>query len=608
MEKKVKPHYTNEDRTPIKQMRLIFADFICKYLFNLCYPCSIVFLVLVSSCAQIVAPGGGIKDETPPRVVKYSPDSAQLNFKSRSIEITFDEFVHLQDLNNQLIISPPMENTPEINLKNKKLIIDLNKKDSLKPNTTYCISFGNAIQDFNENNPSDNFRYIFSTGSYIDSLMVKGKVENAFDHKTEKGILVMLYSDLSDSVVYKKLPEYFAKTKEDGTFQINNIRNGNYKIVALKDVNANYKYDGESEMIGFVDTLVNPNEKKNILIELFQEPAKKIFLKKQYHYSYGKVVLVFNQGSDSIKVTNLSKDLKGVQELFDYSKNKDTLTYWIANYQKDSLKLLVSNGNKVLDTVEFKMIKKEDALNSKRSPLKLSVVSSPNGNQGFDLDSEIKLVFNHPISLESKFEKFIFKQDSLAYVGKKGSRLDFLSEGIFSFVLCAAEGDSLGEIIFKKGHPNEAVPNFLSINKLILLKENTNYHLFIPPATFTDIFGLTNDTIKIDFKTKEEKFYGVMKLKVNVPETKGNYIVQLLDEKESVVRENTIKKTETISYTYLYPQKYKLKIVVDENNNGKWDSGNYLKNIPPEKVIYNRELTTIRSNWDLDLDWIVGGK
>lgn len=567
-----------------------------------------VFLILVSSCAQIVAPGGGKKDEIPPRVVKYSPDSAQLNFKSRSIEITFDEFVHLQDLNSQLIISPPMENTPEINLKNKKLIIDLNKKDSLKPNTTYCISFGNAIQDFNENNPSDNFRYIFSTGSYIDSLMVKGKVENAFDHKTEKGILVMLYSDLSDSVVYKKLPEYFAKTKEDGTFQINNIRNGNYKIIALKDANANYKYDGESEMIGFVDTLVNPNEKKNILIELFQEPAKKIFLKKQYHYSYGKVVLVFNQGSDSIKVTNLSKDLKGVQELFDYSKNKDTLTYWIANYQKDSLKLLVSNGNKVLDTVEFKMIKKEDALNSKRSPLKLSLVSSPNGNQGFDLNSEIKLVFNHPISLESKFENFNFKQDTLAYVGKNGSWLDFLSEGIFSFVLCAVEGDSLGEIIFKKNHPNEAVPNFLSTNKLILLKENTNYHLFIPPGTFTDIFGLTNDTIKIDFKTKEEKFYGVMKLKVNVPETKGNYIVQLLDEKESVVRENEIKKTETISYTNLYPQKYKLKIVVDENNNGKWDSGNYLKKITPEKVIYNRELTTIRSNWDLDLDWIVGGE
>ncbi len=270
-----------------------------------------IILLLISSCAQIVSPGGGKKDITPPQVVRYSPDSAQLNFKSRSIEITFDEFVQLKDLNSQLIISPPLENEPDINLKNKKLIIDLNKKDSLKPNTTYCISFGNAIQDLNENNPIDNFRYIFSTGTYIDSLFVKGKVENAFDHKTEKGVLVMLYSDLRDSMVYKKLPEYFAKTKEDGTFQINNIRNGKYRIIALKDGNANYKYDGETESIGFVDTLINPSEKKNIVIDIFQESSKKVFLKKYFHPSYGKVVLVFNQGTDSLRVTNLTNGFKG---------------------------------------------------------------------------------------------------------------------------------------------------------------------------------------------------------------------------------------------------------------------------------------------------------
>lgn len=593
MEKKVKSNYTNADRTRIKQMRLIFTDFICKYLFNIC---SIVFLILVSSCAQIVALGGGKKDDIPPRVVKYSPDSAQLNFKSRSVEITFDEYVHLQDLNNQLIVSPPMVNTPEVSLKNKKLIIDFNKKDSLKPNTTYCISFGNAIQDLNENIPLDNFRYIFSTGAYIDSLVVKGKVENAFDHKTEKGILVMLYSDLRDSVVYKKLPEYFAKTKEDGTFQINNIRNGNYKIIALKDANANYKYDGDVESIGFVDTLVNPNEKKNIVIELFKEPAKKVFLKKYFHSGYGKVVLIFNQGSDSLRVTNLTNGFKGVQELVDFSRNKDTLTYWIKNFLLDTLKLQVSNGNKILDTVAFKMIKKEDALNSKRSPLKLSVVSSPNGNQNFDLNAGLGLSFSHPISSIVENPKFVFKEDTTlfktkyvpAFIKSNLARIEF---GYID------SNDTQGEsVLFPQGF------------KRFILKENTNYHLFIPPGTFTDIFGLSNDTIKIDFKTREEKFYGVMKLKVTIPETKGNYIVQLLDEKESVVRENSINKTGTINYEYLYPQKYKLKIIVDENNNGKWDSGNYLKNIKAEKVIYNNELITIRSNWDLDLDWIVGGK
>jgi len=561
----------------------------------------LVFLFLISSCAQIVAPGGGKKDITPPRVVKYAPDSAQLNFKSRSIEITFDEFIHLQDLNNQLIVSPPLQNVPDINVKNKKVLIEFNKKDSLKPNTTYCISFGNAIQDLDENNPIDNFRYIFSTGTYIDSLTVKGKVENAFDHKTEKGILVMLYSDLRDSVVYKKLPEYFSKTKEDGSFQINNIRKGKYKIVALKDGNANYKYDGETETIGFSDALVDPSEKKSIAIELFQEPPKKVFLKKHFHNSYGKIVLIFNQGSDSIKVTNLNKDLKGVQELFDYSKNRDTLTYWIANYQKDSIKLQVNNGNKILDTVVFKMIKKEDALNSKRSPLKLSVVSSPKGNMNFDLNASIGFVFSQPVSSIQKNQKLQFKEDSIPFKTKRSPCLYKIKpEQIqFGYIDSAREYEDIN-------NPGTFIASFEF--KKFQLKENTNYHLFIPPGIFTDIFGLTNDTIKIDIKTREEKFYGTMKLKVNIPETKENYIVQLLDEKENVVRENSIKKTETINYEYLYPQKYKLKIIIDENNNGKWDTGNYLKNIQAEKVIYNSELITVRSNWDLDLDWIVGGK
>jgi hypothetical protein len=138
-----------------------------------------------------------------------------------------------------------------------------------------------------------------------------------------------------------------------------------------------------------------------------------------------------------------------------------------------------------------------------------------------------------------------------------------------------------------------------------IVKENTNYHLLILPNTFTDFYGLTNDSIKIDFKTKEEKFYGSVKLNLTVPETKGNYMVQLMDEQEKVVREDYINKSEVLTYTYLYPQKYKLKIIYDENKNYQWDTGNYLLNSQPEKVIYDAEPINIRSNWDADLDWVI---
>lgn len=559
--------------------------------------------LLISSCAQVVAPGGGKRDTEAPKVVKYSPDSAQLNFNSRTIELTFNEYIQLKDLNNQLIISPPLESTPDIKVKNKTLTIDLGKQE-LKPNTTYSINFGNALQDINESNAKENFSYIFSTGSFIDSLKVNGKIQNAFDHKAEKGILVMLYSNMNDSAVYNDQPEYFAKTAADGSFRINNVRRGKYRLVALKDVNSNYKYDGDAENIGFYDSIVDPSAKKEIKLELFPEHAKKIFVKKYMHLSYGKIMLVFNDGSDSIRVKNLRNDKKEVQEIFDFSKNKDTLIYWLRNYDKDSLKLQVSNGSKIIDTLEFKMIKFEDAVKSRRSPLKLAVVSSPKGNQTFDMNSEIKIVFSQPIaSVENA--NVLLKEDTtliknLTYNVNTEDHNKSVSLAYWDSTAMAEDPNDPGKVL-------QAPVKGLFTSR----KENTNYHLFIPPGTFTDIFGLKNDSIQVDFKTKELKFYGSLKLSVKFPPTKGKYIVQLLNSKDAVVNERIVSKpeiTEALNYEYLYPDKYRVKLIYDENGNGKWDTGDYLKGIQPERVLYNPELITIRSNWDAEIEWLITNK
>jgi uncharacterized protein (DUF2141 family) len=558
----------------------------------------------------VVAPGGGPRDDKAPQVVKYIPDSAQLNFNSKLIGITFNEYIQLKDLNSQLIISPPLEKSPEIEIRNKTLFIDLNDQQ-LKPNTTYSISFGNALQDLNESNPKENFSYIFSTGSYIDSLKIKGKVENAFDQKTEKGVLVMLYTDMDDSAIYKKLPAYFAKTAADGSFVINNIRQGKYKIAALKDLNMNYKYDGDAESIGFLDKLVEPETDSSVSLRLFPEAPKKIFLKKYSHPSYGKVVLVFNQGSDSIRINNISNDKKGVQEFIEFSKNKDTLNYWAKNYDKDSLKLQVSNGNYIIDTVEFKTIKLDDALKSKRNPLRLLVMTSPKGSQSFDLGSEFKLTFNNPIA-DNSGGAFL-KEDTLrsnravpVLSGQTELKLMYWDSSTYESIEQNAIGFQVksGMIPFKEW------------------KENTNYKLYIPPGTFTDIFNQKNDTIQIDFKTREMKYYGSLKLNLVYEESNKNaqtvketinpspvlksqeqYILQLLNDKETIVREDIIKGSEIIHYEYLPPNKYKIKLIFDENGNGKWDSGDFLKKIQPENVLYNIEPINIRSNWDAEIEW-----
>ena len=548
--------------------------------------------LLLVSCAQVVAPGGGKKDVTPPKVVKYIPDSASLNFKSKYITLFFDEFVQLKDLNNQLIVSPPLEKALSIKVRNKTLTIDFDKEEILKPNTTYSISLGNAVQDIHENNPIDNFKYIFSTGRFIDSLVVKGKIKNAFDHKTEKGTLVMLYTDFNDSVIYKKKPDYFAKAKEDGTFQINYLRKDRYKLLVLKDANSNYMYDSEVESVGFIDSLVDVAENKNILIDVFQEPVKKLFLKKTTYSTYGKITFVFNKTADSIRITPLNSTFSGKDVFLDYSKNRDTLNYWFRNADKDSIILQVKNGNVVLDTVEFKIIKKEDAAKGRgKGPLKLLVTNSPAGNQNFDLNAEFKIIFNNPI-------------DSLLFRDVATKEIKIFENNVLStdyknlfYALGPLNTISIISKVTGKDGRSEAVP--------FVFKESTNYHLLIPPGTFTDILGLANDTIKIDFKTREAKYYGTLKLTLDIPETKGNYIVQLLDEKESIVRESHIKKAATLFYEYVYPKKYKLKVIYDNNANYKWDTGNLLKKQQPEKVIFNAEPVNTRPNWDLELEWNV---
>ena len=558
-------------------------------LFTFVTYCSFLFIisVFISSCAQQGSPSGGAFDRKPPKVVRYRPDSASVNFNSKSIEITFDEFVQLQELNSQLLISLLLEFQPEITIKKKTLIIEFDKKEILKPNSTYTIRFGKAIRDNHEATALEDFKYIFSTGSYIDSLSVAGNVLYAFDHKTEKSITVMLYSDFSDSAIYKKQPEYFDKTNDAGAFKITNIRPGKYKIVALKDENSNYKYN-EGEVLGFIDTLIEAGKSDALVINLSKENQKKFFVKKKQQEGYGKFSFVFSAESDSLGINILNKDqFKGIKQLVQYSKLKDSITLWIDHVDKDSLVIQTLNGRTILDTVKFKLVKREAALKSSRNPLKLIVKNSLSGM--VDLNNPLAFTFSQPLVKINESIPVMLKEDSLAY----------------SKPLVFKRTDSLFEPVIltttQKFTPKTPIAAKSVRNPL--LKENTNYSLLILPGTFTDFFGFANDSLKLMWKTKEEKFYGTLELKVKFESPSGNYMIQLLDDKENIVRQHIISNSETIFYDYLYPQTYKLKVIFDKNKNGRWDPGDYLRKEQPEKTLYNVEVITIRSNWDLDLEW-----
>jgi len=283
-----------------------------------------IALLLLASCANIVTPSGGSKDITPPAVVKSSPENYSTRFDVDIVTITFDEFIQLQDLRNHLIISPPIEQAPDFRIKGKTVIIKFAEK--LVDNTTYTINFGDAIRDITESNPIENFQYVFSTGDFLDSLSIKGKVENAFDLKTAKGTLVMLYacsntSSEYDSLPYKELPNYFAKTDASGGFKINNIKEGKYQVFALKDENRNYLYDLPNEQIAFLNKTIDPAGSSEILLPLFEETKSKQRLKKAYAEQYGKLTFIFNEPTNNVRLRPLNFSSKKPWEIVDFTKN-----------------------------------------------------------------------------------------------------------------------------------------------------------------------------------------------------------------------------------------------------------------------------------------------
>jgi len=524
----------------------------------------VVAFALLAACANQVAPLGGEKDTKPPKVLHTQPENFSTDFHSKKIEITFDEYVQLKDLSSQLIVSPPLKKIPEIKIKKKSLVIEID--DTLRTNTTYTMNFGNAILDNNEGNPLENYQYVFSTGNRLDSLKVSGKVENAIDKKTEKGILVMLYSEENDSLPLNSRPDYFAKTNDHGVFQVTNIAPGNYRMFALKESNADYLYNTPDENIAFSDSGVAAGSKDHVM-ELFRERPR-IHVLKSYSEEPGKAVVVMNGPAEETGVRLLTDSTKCDFVFFEKSRKRDTVICWYKNLNLDSLVLLFTNASALNDTVSIRLFKGDGKLFSKR---KITLGFTPNFKPGdfFDLNRDMILLLNHPVTAFD-FSKMILSEDSV--------NIRPLS--------VAFTDSTKRNLDIKYGW-----------------KEKSTYRIFIPPGTFTDIFGLKNDTFIVTCRTRQVTDYGTLALKMKLPVKSRHYIVQLVDDKENVYRSSVIASDTTLNYDFLDPKVYRVKIIEDLNRNGEWDTGNYFRKEQPERVSYYPEGITIRSNWDVDVSW-----
>jgi len=553
-----------------------------------------IMLLTAAACATVVPPAGGPVDTTPPVPLLFKPHNKITNYSGEKITIKFDEYVQLKDLNSQLVISPAMPDDPDIYIQGKKLVIV--PPDSLTPNTTYTIFLGNAVVNYKEGLPVKHFQYVLSTGENLDSLRITGKVKNAFDLKTEDGILVMLYKNASDSTPYLQRPYYIAKTYSDGGFLLDNLSEGKYLIFALKDLNSNYIYDQPAEEIAFLDSLLIPAPPKtaddslNLIkpvkvdMYLFKEVEKNQGIKGKKLRSEHLVELYFKKPVTALGVEALNFDAPAEWNYPVFNKNRDSLKLWLTAKMPDTVLIKISDDLQVVDTLRLVLRKpKKQIKNNRRRQPEVETGSKPkppvrisvktNTGAGIDFFGKPALVFNTPVKYFDRQKIKLYRQIDTVY--KPVSFSMFFDDSI------AAD-----RLYFD-----------------VKLEEESSYKIFIPDSVFFDIFGNTNDTIEARFGTTRQRNYGSLKLKV-VYNDSIPLLIQLLNDKDGVLRQDLLTDS-IVYYRWLKPGKYKIKAVKDRNGNGKWDTGNYLEGVLPERVFFMSSPVNIRANWDIEHKWII---
>jgi uncharacterized protein (DUF2141 family) len=537
--------------------------FICSKIPELKKIQSLFLIVLVlsfSQCAKKGRPDGGPKDEDAPLFVTANPPYETINFDKNEINIYFNEYIKLKDLSKQLIISPPLnpENPTLISPQGSpSKYIKIQILDTLLENSTYIFDFGNSVQDNNEANTLERFKYVFSTGAYIDSLTLSGSVKNSFKSESVENIKLLLYrldSAYTDSAVYNRKPDYVTSTLDSSNYEFSNLRKGNYLLVALNDAGSDYVFNPKTDEIGFLkDTIWLPRD--SIIkteLSIFKEELPYIF-RRGKEIRKGQLIFGYQGKPSNIKIENLSAVPDNFQTIIFPEKDKDTLNLWHSPIEKDSLIFKISNNN-IIDTITVALRKKQlDSLTVTKITggvlnIKDTLFFSTN-NPIIKIDTS-KINFVHTDSIYITYK---------AFISKKESSVGFLFEKKFK----------------------------------------TSYKLNLYPDALVDIFETSNDTVISQFRTRSIEDYGEISLAIQNPE-KVPVIIQLTDINDVTVAQETSSENKTISFNYLIPKKYKIRIIYDTNNNGKWDTGNYLEKKQPEPVQYFPEVQEIRPNWVLN--------
>ncbi len=584
----------------------------------------ITFCILtILGCANRGSgPQGGPKDTTPPKLLKCTPENGSTNISSNKIQLTFDEIVLVQSTFEKVVISPPQTNMAIIKASGHKVNVEL--QDTLKEKTTYTIDFTTSIVDNNERNELDGFTFSFATGDFIDTLKLSGTIIDAETLNPIPNLIVGIHSNLNDTA-FTSIPfDRITKTNNEGKFTISNIKEGEYHVFAISDIGNNYYFDIPTEKIAFDDSIYTPictteitydtishyaiiDSTNNIIdstqliidsivtkydhiytpndvvLFAFTEKNNRQYLSKSSRPERHKMVLEFGNRCDSLPIL---KPLNFEDSIFTYilqeSANKDTLTYWLTDtliWQQDTLQIKTTYQKREdsiywqTDTITFlyhepKTNKKKS--NDKKQQAQNHTIKS-NKSASFDVYIPFTLEFDVPTTMTPN--------DTTRY--QLQEKIDTNWVNLEAKLIKA---DSIG-LKYQIEHK---------------WKPTTDYQLIIDSALFTSFTGLVTEEEVLGFKTKSLEEYAVLIFELT--NYTGKEVIQILDKDDKVVREQAATE-QKVKFEYIKPDVYYARLFIDENGNGKWDTGNYKEKQQAEKVYYYPYDMELRAFWDIEEVW-----
>lgn len=517
-----------------------------------------IFLLVISSCASVQSPTGGPRDTIPPKIVSEEPKNLTRNFVAEKIEIEFDEYIKLANEFTEISISPALDALPEF--KARKRILEIKFTEPLAEKTTYTINFGKAITDVNESNILTNYTYVFATGDQIDSLSLSGTVTSALTKEKLKDVTVFILPTSQDSLFGKKRASFFTTTDTAGAFSLKNLREDTYRIYALSEQGGGDRiYNGQNEEIGFLkDSIVLNKNIEDTQLEVFKPVPNNFSVADRKIESDGRIFLMFNKPLLKPSVIIIDPvDLNAVKTA-EISSTRDTALIWLPDLTFDSIKVAVADDGRPLDTITLRR--------SKRDTYNRLVLVSDNipGNK-IRPKSDFLLRLTSPIASAQE------------------SQIKLLEDSVeVKFQLVKQAGT---DRVYSLKYP---------------WKLNRDYNLRVNDNAFTDKFGNKSKIYIKRFTLDTEDNYGNISIKVSVPDTLRSYIIQWMDDRETIYRQDVINKNTTVNYLTYPTAKYRVRVIYDENKNGIWDTGNVIKRQQPEKTWTFEKIISLRPNWDLE--------